>query len=98
MPKEILLVLLGIIIGIVIHALFSRKDSGDNPYRRSDVSDKKSLFEDDNNGQQFKQLPEDLLNEVKSLNSQGKKVNAIKVLREGTGWTLKESKDFVEKL
>jgi ribosomal protein L7/L12 len=43
-------------------------------------------------------LPEDALAEVRGLLLQGQKIQAIKVVREYTGWGLKEAKDYVEAL
>lgn len=98
MPKDILIILLGAILGFIIRSMIARKDNERNPYIRSNVEPSGSLFENNNDDDESRQLPEALFAEVKNLNSQGKKVMAIKVLREGTGWSLKESKNFVEKL
>lgn len=43
------------------------------------------------------QLYSPWLFEARALVAQGKTIAAIKVVREGTGWGLKESKDFVER-
>ncbi|WP_433356828.1 ribosomal protein L7/L12 [Microtetraspora malaysiensis] len=43
-------------------------------------------------------LPHDLQERVRELCSQGKKIHAIKAVREGTGLGLKEAKDVVDAL
>lgn len=43
-------------------------------------------------------LPEDALADVRGLLQQGQKITAIKLVREHTGWGLKEAKDYVEAL
>ena len=45
-----------------------------------------------------KNLPSDLLGKVKELIKKRRKIEAIKVIREGTGWGLKEAKDAVDAL
>lgn len=39
-----------------------------------------------------------VLAEVWALNSSGRKIDAIKLVREATGWGLKEAKDYVERM
>lgn len=41
-------------------------------------------------------LPPGVLEQVTALVNQGKKINAIKVLRGATGWGLKESKEYID--
>ena len=43
-------------------------------------------------------LPDVLLQEVHAQLAQGRKISAIKIVREATGWGLKESKEYVESL
>jgi len=43
-------------------------------------------------------VPENLINELKSLVSEGKKIEAIKRYRKATGLGLKESKEYIDSL
>ncbi len=48
---------------------------------------------------QSEALPGDALKfEARELLAQGKKIQAVKLVREQTGWGLKQSKDFVDSL
>ena len=43
-------------------------------------------------------LPTDIRDEARILLSQGRKIEAVKAVRDGTGWGLKRSKEAVEAL
>ena len=62
----------------------------------------KQLFKKNNNKEKAPQPPavlDDALKfEARELLAQGRKIQAVKLVREQTGWGLKQAKDFVDSL
>lgn len=94
--------LLGFIVGVFFIVFIKRLNSNkeDYSYKNNDTSDfsNRQVITEEKIKDMKSPLSEGKLIEIMDLKKEGSIVAAVKETRDATGWSLKESKEFVEKL